>query len=67
MFLRAFTLTLLLAIPAPAAKLTAANVAAITTITVNVLEIKTHIRNARAAARATKKTVKAIGKKVAGK
>lgn len=49
------------------AKVTAENIASVTTIAINVLEIKATIRKARAAARATKTVTVKIAKKIAGK
>ena len=52
---------------AASAKVTVATVASVTTIAINVLEIKTTIRKARAAAAATKKVTVKVAKKIAGK
>jgi hypothetical protein len=56
-----------LSLPCYSKVLTVTNVAAVTTITVNALEIKTTIAKARAAAKATKKTVVNAAKKLRGK
>ena len=63
---RSACIVLLLSMTA-SAKVTGSNVAAVTTIAINVLEIKATIRNARAAAKATKQATIKIVKKIAGK
>jgi len=52
---------------AAAAKVNITDVAAGTTIAINVLEIKSTVAKARAAARATKKAAVKVARKVAGK
>ena len=63
---RRIGLILLLTMTA-SAKISVANVAAVTTIAINVLEIKTTIRKARSAAATTKKVTVKVAKKIAGK
>jgi len=62
---RAVAITVLLA-TAAAAKINLVTVAAVTTIAINALEIKTTIQRARAAAKATKKVAAKMVKKVTG-
>jgi hypothetical protein len=52
---------------AQAVKINITNVAAATTIAINVLEIKSTAAKARAAAKATKKAAVKVARKVAGK
>ena len=63
---RTAAIALLLSIAA-AAKINVTTVAAVTTIAVNALEIKSTIAKARAAAKAGKKAVAKVVKKVSGK
>jgi hypothetical protein len=63
---RAAAIALLLSIAATA-KINVTTVAAVTTIAVNALEIKSTIAKARAAAKAGKKAVAKVVKKVSGK
>jgi hypothetical protein len=63
---RSVAISLLLA-TAATAKVNITTVAAGTTILINVLEIKTTISKARAAAKATKKAAVKVVKKVSGK
>jgi hypothetical protein len=65
--LKHLALIFVLALPFQAKVVTLANAAAVTTIAINVLEIKTTAAKAMAAARATKKTARKIVKKVSGK
>ena len=60
-------LSILTARDARAVKINITDVAAATTIGINVLEIKSTVAKARAAARATKKVVVKAAKKVVGK
>ena len=63
---RTAAIALLLSIAATA-KINVTTVAAVTTIAVNALEIKSTIAKARAAAKAGKKAVVKVVKKVSGK
>lgn len=56
-----------LTVPAAAVKLNITDIAAGTTIAINVLEIKSTVAKARAAAKATKKAAVKVARKVRGK
>jgi hypothetical protein len=63
----AFIGVFIVARDAPASKLNITNIAAGTTIAINVLEIKSTVAKARAAAKATKKAAVKVARKVSGK
>jgi hypothetical protein len=67
MRLRRAIILLALCWPAPAAKFTLTDAAAITTITVNVLDIKQTVTKARKVAKRVKAIAKKAAQKVAGK
>ena len=60
-------LCILAARDAAAAKINITDVAAATTIAINLLEIKSTVAKARAAAKATKRAAVKVARKVAGK
>jgi hypothetical protein len=64
---RLVVLMMAMAAPAYAVHVSLTDVAAVTTIAINVLEIKQTVAKARAAARATKRVVVKAAKKVTGK